>query len=41
MGAVARARDLTISSAKPGSERYEAERRDFDKFLAHLSPPSP
>jgi hypothetical protein len=33
MGAVARARDLTISSAKPGTPRYEAERKEFDDFL--------
>ena len=33
MGAVARARDLTISSAKPGTPRYVAERKEFDDFL--------
>jgi hypothetical protein len=33
MGAVARARDLTISSAKPGTPRYTAERKEFDEFL--------
>ena len=33
MGAVARARDMTISSAKPGTPRYAADRKEFDEFL--------
>jgi hypothetical protein len=33
MTAIARARDLLISSAKPGTPRHEAERKEFDQFL--------
>lgn len=33
MGAIARARDAAISSAKPGSPRYIAERAEFEQFL--------
>lgn len=34
MGAIARTRDLAISSAKIGSPRYNADRAEFDQFLA-------
>lgn len=34
MGAIARTRDLGISSAKPGSAQYLADRAQFDQFLA-------
>lgn len=34
MGAIARVRDLTVSSAAPGSAKYNADAAEFENFLA-------